>query len=122
MWGKIQTDTINLLAKAYTHVQMKAIGVKITIVTSASLNVGHLRLKKKKQKDEQMDGLVVSANKSSNAFCYFRVSLGRETLKWDSYMFKQGLNASSGEFRRISDVHALWADRHHPYTESLLTL
>ena len=41
------------------HARMKAIGVKIKVVTSAAFDVDRLRLKKKKQKDEQMDGLVV---------------------------------------------------------------
>ena len=53
----------DLLAKAhtYTHAQMKTIGVKITFATSATFDVCLFRLRKKrKQKDEQMDGLVVS--------------------------------------------------------------
>ena len=46
--------------KVCTHSQMKAIGVKITVVTSAAFHVGLFGLKKvKKQKDEQVDGLVV---------------------------------------------------------------
>ena len=39
---------------------MKAIDVKITVVASATFDVGRLRLrKKKKQKDEQMEGWAV---------------------------------------------------------------
>ena len=36
---------VNLLAKAHTHVQMKAIGVKATVITQATLVVGLLNLK-----------------------------------------------------------------------------
>ena len=38
---------------------MKAIGAKITVITPATFDVGLLGLKKKKKKDEQMDGLIV---------------------------------------------------------------
>ena len=39
---------------------MKVIGVKIMIVTSDTFDVGRLRLrKKKKQKDEQIEGWAV---------------------------------------------------------------
>ena len=49
------------LAKACMHALMKAIGVKISVVTSATFDIGCLRLKKRKeeQKDEEMDGLVI---------------------------------------------------------------
>ena len=39
--------------KAHMHAQMKAIGVKIVIITSDTLNVDHLKLRKKKQKNKQ---------------------------------------------------------------------
>ena len=60
---KIRRDTIDPLAKARTHARMKAIGVKITVVTSAALDVGLFRLRKKKKKTkkkhEQMEDWVV---------------------------------------------------------------
>ena len=58
---KVRIDMIDPLAKACRHARMKMIGVKITVVTSAAFNVGLLGLKKKKklQKDEQIDGLIV---------------------------------------------------------------
>ena len=42
-----------MLAIAHTHAQMKVIGVKIIGVTSATFNVVHLRLKKKKQQKDE---------------------------------------------------------------------
>lgn len=52
---KIRMGAIDSLANTCMHTQMKAIGVRIMFVTSATFDVGYLRLKKKKQK---MDGLV----------------------------------------------------------------
>ena len=46
------------LAKACTHARMKMIGTKIMVVTPATFDVDHLRLKKK-QKLEEMGDLVV---------------------------------------------------------------
>ena len=50
-----------IIVQCYVDLQarMKAIGVKITVVTSAAFDVGLLGLKKKQQKDEQMCSLVV---------------------------------------------------------------
>ena len=55
---KVRTDP---LANARRHARIKIIGVKITVLTSAAFDVGLLGLKKKKkmQKDEQIDGLIV---------------------------------------------------------------
>ena len=48
------------LTKACTHARMKVIGAKIMVVSSATFDVDRLRLqKKKKQKHEEMSGLVV---------------------------------------------------------------
>ena len=51
------TGAMEPLEKTRTHARMKAIGVKIKVITSAAFDVDRLRLKK--QKNEQMDGLVV---------------------------------------------------------------
>ena len=60
---KIWTGTIDSLEKARTHAQMKVFAVKIAIVTSDTLGVDRLRLRKKKQKKkqkhEQIEGWVV---------------------------------------------------------------
>ena len=56
---KIQRDAIHPLAKAHTHAQMKAIGVKIKVVYSAAFDVGLFRLRKKNQKHEQIEDWVV---------------------------------------------------------------
>ena len=51
---------IDPLAKARTHARMKAIGVKITMITLAALAVGRLKEEEeKKQKDEEIGGLIV---------------------------------------------------------------
>ena len=57
LFTKIQAGTIDPLEKARTHAQMKAIGVKIAIITSDVLDVDRLRLRKKqkKQKHEQIE-------------------------------------------------------------------
>ena len=61
---KLWTDAIYPLSEVCTFAQMKMIGVKIAVVASATIDVGHLKLKKKKkkkhqQKHEEMGGLVV---------------------------------------------------------------
>ena len=53
------TASIRSMAKACTRARMKPIGVKIMVVTSATFDVGRLGLKKKKQKHEETNGLVV---------------------------------------------------------------
>ena len=57
---------VDLLAKTCAHTGIKAIVVKTMVITSAIFAIGLLNLKKKKKKKhEQMEGLVVSARKSS---------------------------------------------------------
>ena len=58
----VERGTVDQLAKACGHAQIKAIGVKTTVITSAIFAIGLLNLKKKKKKKkkhEQMEGLVV---------------------------------------------------------------
>ena len=49
------------LGKAFTHARMKAIGVnfELMVVTLAIFDLGRLRVKTKKQKHEEIGGLVV---------------------------------------------------------------
>ena len=54
---RIRTGAIDLLAKVCTHGRMKAIGVKIMVVTSATFDVSFFKLKKKKSRN--MNSLVV---------------------------------------------------------------
>ena len=55
---KTRIGTIDPIVKVRTHARMKVIDVKITVVASATFDIGRLRLRKKKQqqKDEQMEG------------------------------------------------------------------
>ena len=59
----VERGTVDLLAKACAHAEIKAIAVKITVITSAIFAVDVFKLKKKKKKKkkkhEQMEGLVV---------------------------------------------------------------
>ena len=55
----VEWGTVDLLAKACAHLGIKAIGVKAMVISSAIFAVGIFNLKKKKKKDEQMDGMVI---------------------------------------------------------------
>ena len=50
-------------AKVCADAEIKAIGVKTTVITSDIFAIGVFNLKKKKKKREQMEGLVVFCQK-----------------------------------------------------------
>ena len=58
----VEWGTVDLLAKACAHAEIKAIGVKTTVITSAIFAVGLFNLKK----NEQMEVWLFSARKSSD--------------------------------------------------------
>ena len=50
---KIWKDTVDLLAKSTVHTRMKVIGVKVTVKTSATSDIGHLTKSLKEDEEEE---------------------------------------------------------------------